>query len=129
VCIIPTPYYREEKTAASGTELQFLVQYLMLRKNLSQAPFSWQVDTLVAQACHAATAHSCLPRQEPEHVLKVILETPEEMALKELAETLQQNIDHMLWLEQRENITTCIALRPYSKGEVTQYVEKFQLFK
>lgn len=50
--------------------------------------------------------------------------------MKELAETLQQkNIDHTLWLEQPENIATCIALRPYPKEEVSQYLKKFRLFK
>lgn len=61
---------------------------------------------------------------------KVVLEAPGETTLKELAETLQQkNIDHMLWLEQPENIATCIALRPYPKEEVNQYLKKFRLFK
>ncbi|OBS78069.1 hypothetical protein A6R68_19539, partial [Neotoma lepida] len=54
----------------------------------------------------------------------------DETTLKELAEALQQkDIDHMLWLEQPENIATCIALRPYPKEEVSQYLKKFRLFK
>lgn len=61
---------------------------------------------------------------------KVVLEAADETTLKELAETLQQNnIDHMLWLEQPENIATCIALRPYPKEEVNQYLKRFRLFK
>lgn len=58
------------------------------------------------------------------------LEAPDETTLKELAETLQQkNIEHVLWLEQPENIATCLALRPYPKEEVSQYLKKFRLFK
>lgn len=34
---------------------------------------------------------------------KVVLQAPDESTLKELAETLQQNVDHVLWLEQPEN--------------------------
>ncbi|XP_004473270.3 putative peptidyl-tRNA hydrolase PTRHD1 [Dasypus novemcinctus] len=127
------------KMAASSAEPQFLVQYLVLRKDLSQAPFSWPVGALVAQACHAATAALHIHRDHPHttaylgelgRMRKVVLEAPNENTLKELAETLQQkNIDHMLWLEQPENIATCIALRPYPKEEVNQYLKKFRLFK
>ncbi|XP_020018220.2 putative peptidyl-tRNA hydrolase PTRHD1 [Castor canadensis] len=127
------------KMAASGAEPQILVQYLVLRKDLSQAPFSWPAGALVAQACHAATAALHLHRDHPHtatylrelgRMRKVVLEAPDETTLKELAETLQQkHIDHMLWLEQPENIATCIALRPYPKEEVSQYLKKLRLFK
>ncbi|EDL01370.1 putative peptidyl-tRNA hydrolase PTRHD1 [Mus musculus] len=127
------------KMACSGVEPQILVQYLVLRKDLSQAPFSWPTGALVAQACHAATAALHLHRDHPHtaaylrelgRMRKVVLEAADETTLKELAETLQQkNIDHTLWLEQPENIATCIALRPYPKEEVSQYLKKFRLFK
>ncbi|XP_051009347.1 putative peptidyl-tRNA hydrolase PTRHD1 [Acomys russatus] len=127
------------KMAGSGAEPQILVQYLVLRKDLSQAPFSWPTGALVAQACHAATAALHLHRDHPHtaaylrelgRMRKVVLEAADETTLKDLAETLQQkSIDHMLWLEQPENIATCIALRPYPKEEVSQYLKKFQLFK
>lgn len=127
------------KMAGSGVEPQILVQYLVLRKDLSQAPFSWPTGALVAQACHAATAALHLHRDHPHtaaylrelgRMRKVVLEAADETTLKELAETLQQkNVDHMLWLEQPENIATCIALRPYPKEEVSQYLKKFRLFK
>lgn len=125
--------------AIPNAEPQILVQYLVLRKDLSQAPFSWPAGAVVAQACHAATAALHVHRDHPhtvaylqglERMRKVVLEAPNETTLKELAETLQQkNINHILWLEQPENIATCIALRPYPKEEVNQYLKKFQLFK
>ncbi|KAM5319924.1 putative peptidyl-tRNA hydrolase PTRHD1 [Glossophaga mutica] len=127
------------KMATSGAEPQILVQYLVLRKDLSQAPFSWPAGALVAQACHAATAALHTHRDHPHTIAylrelgrmrKVILEAPDETTLKELAETLQQkNIEHVLWLEQPENIATCLALRPYPKEEVNQHLKKFRLFK
>ncbi|KAM9636151.1 putative peptidyl-tRNA hydrolase PTRHD1 [Trichechus inunguis] len=127
------------KMAASSAEPQFLVQYLVLRKDLSRAPFSWPAGALVAQACHAATAALHIHRDHPHteaylqelgRMRKVVLEASDENTLKELAETLQQkNIDHVLWLEQPENIATCIALRPYPKEEVNQYLKKLRLFK
>lgn len=51
--------------ASSGPEPQILVQYLVLRKDLSQAPFSWPAGALVAQACHAATAALHIHRDHP----------------------------------------------------------------
>lgn len=53
------------KMAASGAEPQILVQYLVLRKDLSQAPFSWPAGAMVAQACHAATAALHIHRDHP----------------------------------------------------------------
>jgi len=53
------------KMAASGAEPQILVQYLVLRKDLSQAPFSWPAGALVAQACHAATSALHIHRDHP----------------------------------------------------------------
>lgn len=53
------------KMASSGAEPQILVQYLVLRKDLSLAPFSWPAGALVAQACHAATAALHLHRDHP----------------------------------------------------------------
>ncbi|XP_007516817.1 putative peptidyl-tRNA hydrolase PTRHD1 [Erinaceus europaeus] len=127
------------KMAASSAEPQVLVQYLVLRKDLSQAPFSWPAGALVAQACHAATAALHIHRDHPHtaaylrelgRMRKVVLEAPDEAALKELAGSLRQgNVDHTLWLEQPEDIATCIALRPYPKEEVSQYLRKFRLFK
>nr|XP_044627993.1 putative peptidyl-tRNA hydrolase PTRHD1 isoform X2 [Equus asinus] len=54
--------------AASGAEPQILVQYLVLRKDLSQTPFSWPAGALVAQACHAATAALHIHRDHPHTV-------------------------------------------------------------
>lgn len=53
------------RMATPGAEPQGLVQYLVLRKDLSQAPFSWPAGALVAQACHAATAALHVHRDHP----------------------------------------------------------------
>lgn len=54
--------------ATPSAEPQALVQYLVLRKDLSQAPFSWPAGALVAQACHAATAALHVHRDHPHTV-------------------------------------------------------------
>lgn len=90
------------------------------------------MGVLVAQACHAAITalhihhghlHTATYLQELECMCTVVLKAPDETTLKLLAEMLQQNTDQKLWLEQPEN--TCIALHPYPKEQVNQYLKKF----
>ncbi|KAH0622915.1 hypothetical protein JD844_025806 [Phrynosoma platyrhinos] len=79
-----------------------LVQYVVLRGDLRREPLSWPLGALA----------------------------PDECALSALTETLQQNgIDHKVWVEQPENIATCLALRPYPKETVHRYLKKFRLLK
>lgn len=50
--------------------------------------------------------------------------------MKKVAEKLKENaIDHKLWIEQPENIPTCLAIKPYPKELVKKYVGKFKLYK
>ncbi|CAI5771503.1 putative peptidyl-tRNA hydrolase PTRHD1 [Podarcis lilfordi] len=116
-----------------------LVQYVVLRGDLRREPFSWPLGASVAQACHAALAVVHAHYHHPDtaaylaqggSMRTVVLEAPDECALTALAEALQQNnIDHKVWVEQPENIVTCIALRPYPKEHVHQYLKKFKLLK
>ena len=58
------------------------------------------------------------------------LQAKNEEALRSLAEKLQENgVDHKLWIEQPENIPTCVATKPYPKAEIQTYFKKFKLFK
>uniref|UniRef100_A0A7M4E3A9 Adenylate cyclase type 3 n=1 Tax=Crocodylus porosus TaxID=8502 RepID=A0A7M4E3A9_CROPO len=58
------------------------------------------------------------------------IQAPDEGALITLAETLKEHsVDHEMWIEQPENIATCIALRPYPKDQVHQYLKKFKLLQ
>lgn len=41
----------------------------------------------------------------------------------------EQNIDHKLWMEQPENIPTCIAVKPYPKAQIQSLFKKYKLFK
>ncbi|KAM8952612.1 putative peptidyl-tRNA hydrolase PTRHD1 [Pelodytes ibericus] len=115
-----------------------LVQYIVLRRDL-QTTLGWPLGALVAQACHAATSaihlyyqhpHTQEYLQELDTMHKVLLEAADEVTLTNLAESLKkENIDHKVWIEQPENIPTCIALRPYPKEEVHPYLKKFKLLK
>nr|XP_033795188.1 putative peptidyl-tRNA hydrolase PTRHD1 [Geotrypetes seraphini] len=115
-----------------------LVQYVVVRGDL-QRGLAWPLGALVAQACHASMAavhlhysHGDTQQylQELDSMHKVVLEAPDEASLLALAESLKQKcVDHKLWIEQPENIATCLALRPYSKEEVHQHLKKFKLLK
>lgn len=53
-----------------------------------------------------------------------------EVDLRALSEELQKNeIKHKLWIENPENIATCIAIKPYPKDAVHKFVKKLKLSK
>ncbi|CAG4967128.1 unnamed protein product [Colias eurytheme] len=114
------------------------VQYILLRSDLLK-DLGWSIGALVAQACHASSAVLHVYRDDEntinylgdlDNMHKVVLEVPNEESLKKIAEKLKENsIDHKLWIEQPENIPTCLALKPYPKEEVKKYVGKFKLYK
>ena len=61
---------------------------------------------------------------------KVVLGVESESELTSLAERLKSaSIDHKVWIEQPENISTCIAVKPYLKDDVHKYVKHLKLMK
>ena len=92
----------------------------------------------VAQACHASTAvlhmyqedentRAYLAKLDSMH--KVVLQCPDAETLTQLASQLtSQNIDHKLWIEQPENIPTCIAVKPYPRDVIKPLVKQFKLY-
>ncbi|XP_046375630.1 putative peptidyl-tRNA hydrolase PTRHD1 [Haliotis rufescens] len=115
-----------------------IVQYVVVRGDLISA-LKWPTGALIAQACHACTAaiHTFYQDEVTQQYLsdldsmhKVILEAKNEESLRELSESLTQDgIQHKLWMEQPEDIATCVAAKPYTKQEVQKYFKKFKLFK
>ncbi|XP_013408818.1 putative peptidyl-tRNA hydrolase PTRHD1 [Lingula anatina] len=111
-----------------------LVQYVLIRSDLK-----WPTGALIAQACHACTAVMHLFREDPNvksytedytRMHKVVLEAKDEESLTKVSESLtSDNKDFHLWIEQPENIPTCIATKPYHKEEIQTYFKKFKLFK
>jgi len=54
----------------------------------------------------------------------------DEAGLRQLAEVLKVNgVHHKLWVEQPENIATCLATKPYQKPEIQQHFSTLKLFK
>ncbi|CAL5030208.1 unnamed protein product [Urochloa decumbens] len=115
-----------------------LVQYVVLRRDLADA---WPMGSVVTQGCHAAVAAVWEHRDHPDtaaycgpnnldRMHKVTLEVKGETQLKNLAEKLQAaGVRHKLWIEQPENIPTCIATAPCPKSQVSSFFKKLKLCK
>ncbi|XP_014608916.1 PREDICTED: putative peptidyl-tRNA hydrolase PTRHD1 isoform X1 [Polistes canadensis] len=115
-----------------------LVQYVVVRGDLSKA-MGWPMGAIIAQACHACTAvthlfyndsntQSYLADLDSMH--KVVLEAFDEADLHTLCSKLKEDdIHHKLWIEQPENIATCLVTKPYPKNEVQSYFKKYKLLK
>ncbi|KAJ1272643.1 hypothetical protein BS78_06G219200 [Paspalum vaginatum] len=129
--------------AAAGEEggreaADVLVQYVVLRRDLADA---WPLGSVVAQGCHAAVAAVWAHRDHPDtaaycapdnlnRMHKVTLEVKGEIQLKNLAEKLEAaGVRHKLWVEQPENIPTCIATAPCPKEQVSSFFKKLKLCK
>ncbi|XP_051265754.1 putative peptidyl-tRNA hydrolase PTRHD1 isoform X2 [Dicentrarchus labrax] len=111
-----------------------LVQYVVVRSDLVHK-LSWPLGAVITQACHAATAAIHLHYGDPDTQrylaeLDSMHKAPDEAALSGLSETLTQaGVAHKLWIEQPENIPTCLALKPCLKETVQPLLRKFKLFK
>lgn len=115
-----------------------VVQYVVLRRDLADA---WPMGSVVAQGCHAAVAAVWAHRDHPDtaaycapdnldRMHKVTLEVKGETQLKNLAEKLEAaGVRHKLWIEQPENIPTCIATAPCPKSQVASFFRKLKLCK
>ncbi|KAM9798170.1 putative peptidyl-tRNA hydrolase PTRHD1 [Neosynchiropus ocellatus] len=115
-----------------------LVQYVVVRADLVHE-LSWPLGAVITQACHAATAAVHLHYSDPDtqryledldNMHKVVLGAPDEASLSSLSESLTQaGVAHKLWIEQPENVPTCLALKPCPKEAVQPLLRKFKLFK
>ncbi|KAF7995033.1 hypothetical protein HCN44_004505 [Aphidius gifuensis] len=115
-----------------------IVQYVVVRGDLLKS-MQWPVGAVIAQACHACTAvthlfyhddHTQAYLADLDNMHKVVLEAPDEKSLHDLESKLKEaNVDHKIWIEQPENIPTCLVAKPYPKDEIQKYFKKFKLFK
>ncbi|TMW98254.1 hypothetical protein EJD97_004292 [Solanum chilense] len=115
-----------------------VVQYVVLRRDLID---TWPLGSVVTQGCHAAVAaiwshkddavtlQYCSP-SNIDSMHKVTLEVKGETQILNLAEKLKAGgIAHKLWIEQPENISTCLATKPYPKSLVSSFFKKLKLCK
>ncbi|KAL6985090.1 hypothetical protein U1Q18_018468 [Sarracenia purpurea var. burkii] len=115
-----------------------VVQYVVLRRDLIE---TWPLGSVVTQGCHASVAAIWSHKDDP-HTLdycspanldsmhKVTLEVKGETQILNLSEKLTAGgIAHKLWIEQPENIPTCLATKPYPKSIVSSFFKNLKLCK
>ncbi|CAG0881511.1 unnamed protein product, partial [Darwinula stevensoni] len=120
------------------TKMGTVVQYVVLRSDLITR-LKWPLGAVIAQACHACTACLHAFRDDPytqeyltaiDTMHKIVLEIGDEASIEALSKTLtENNVDHKLWMEQPEEIPTCIATKPCPKDTIQKYFKKLKLFK
>ncbi|CAG5928441.1 unnamed protein product [Menidia menidia] len=98
-----------------------LVQYVVVRSDLVHA-LSWPLGAVLAQACHAATAAVHVHYGDPD--TQRYLADLDSMHKVVLASLEQAGVSHKLWVEQPENIPTCLALKPYPREAVQPLLRK-----
>ncbi|KAI0691900.1 peptidyl-tRNA hydrolase II domain-containing protein [Cytidiella melzeri] len=113
----------EAQQPSSSTALPPLTMQIVVRRDLLEAD-GWGLGPLMAQVAHATAAvlHETRGRAETvayledlQNMRKAVLQTADEASLKRLSDLLQSSnppIPYHLWIEQPENIPTCIALAP-----------------
>ena len=111
-----------------------LVQYLVIRNDL----LNWNRGSLIAQACHASiaviwknktllnTINYC---EDADNMRKIVLGVNEEELAALTKSLTNANVVHKTWIEQPENIPTCIAVSPGHKTELQGFFEGLKLFK
>ena len=111
-----------------------VVQYIAIRSDLK-----WPKGALIAQCCHASVAAIELNYNDDQtkqylknldSMHKIVVGVPSEGELRELDSKFQENgLKAKLWIEQPENIPTCLATKPYKKSLVEALFKAFKLFK
>ncbi|XVF89468.1 hypothetical protein PTKIN_Ptkin19aG0132800 [Pterospermum kingtungense] len=132
------PAAAKTNSPAAGNNDDVLVQYVVLRRDLID---TWPLGSVVTQGCHASVSAIWSHKDDP-HTLqycspenidsmhKVTLEVKGETQLLNLSEKLTAGgIVHKLWIEQPENISTCLATKPYPKSIVSLFFKKLKLCK
>ncbi|KAL5782893.1 hypothetical protein ACOSP7_007922 [Xanthoceras sorbifolium] len=128
----------ENDDAEKTSDNDVLVQYVVLRRDLID---TWPLGSVVTQGCHASvsaiwshkddphTSQYCSPRNI-DSMHKVTLEVKGETQIVNLSEKLTAGgIAHKMWIEQPENIPTCLATKPYPKSMVSLFFKRLKLCK
>ncbi|KAI0343686.1 peptidyl-tRNA hydrolase II [Trametopsis cervina] len=122
--IADAPSLREAETPVPPAAKESpLTMQIIVRRDLLEAE-GWGVGPLMAQVAHATAAVLHETRDRPEtisylddlkNMRKAVLQTTDEASLKRLSDLLTNSappIPHHLWIEQPENVPTCLALAP-----------------
>ncbi|KAF3446512.1 hypothetical protein FNV43_RR11691 [Rhamnella rubrinervis] len=138
--LTPVPSQNDASEAESS---DVLIQYVVLRRDLID---SWPLGSVVTQGCHASVSAIWSHREDPDTTQycspeklilcardfisalltnsDVTLEVKGEPQILNLSEKLTTGgVAHKLWIEQPENIPTCLATKPYPKSTISTYLK------
>ncbi|KAJ3034701.1 peptidyl-tRNA hydrolase domain-containing protein 1 [Rhizophlyctis rosea] len=120
------------------TEQMPLTMFVVIRKDLAKT-LSWPAGSVITQACHATAAVLHLNKDNPDvqqylkdwkGMTKVSYEVKNETALRAVADKLtDKNIPYHMWVEQPENIITCLATVPIRKDSAGDAFKKCSLYR
>eukprot|EP00386_Alphamonas_edax_P011005 GDKI01035129.1.p1 GENE.GDKI01035129.1~~GDKI01035129.1.p1 ORF type:complete len:184 (+),score=42.59 GDKI01035129.1:73-624(+) len=123
---------------ASAAPTDPIVQYVVVRKDLL-SDLKWPMGAVITQACHASVAAVVAAYDDPDvksylgdidRMHKVTLAINNESELRALSEKLSgASVSHKLWVEQPENIATCLAAKPGRKSAMGGHFRGLKLFK
>ncbi|GAB5363108.1 hypothetical protein AAMO2058_000855000 [Amorphochlora amoebiformis] len=126
--------------AKVGTSMA-LIQYIVVRKDLTKKPLKWSWGSVISNACHAASVAVISSNFDNPNVQKYItqahgqmrkvtLAAPDCEALITVAKMLKDlNIVHYLWIEEPEKIPTCLAVCPLPKKDIQPILKSLKLFR
>ncbi|KAI8872868.1 peptidyl-tRNA hydrolase II [Ramicandelaber brevisporus] len=130
-------------TADQSSDQLPLTMLIVVRRDLLKT-LNWSTGSVITQACHASTAILSRYRDDLdiqqytdttnghlERMHKIVYETKNLESLNKLADSLNvSGIRHHVWIEQPEDIATCLATVPLRRTpEVKQLFKKCALFK
>lgn len=111
-----------------------IVQYILIRTDLN-----WNTGAMIAQACHASVASITKTFdtqstsgyvKDLENMHKVVLRADKlEDLIKTESRLKEANVAHHLWIEQPENVPTCLAVSPQPKHLIQSIFKHFKLLK
>eukprot|EP00053_Salpingoeca_punica_P005450 m.54375 g.54375 ORF g.54375 m.54375 type:complete len:187 (-) comp13246_c0_seq1:432-992(-) len=114
-----------------------IVQHVIVRTDLTGP--NWSAGSIITQCCHASVAAITLHMedelvvaylQDMARMHKVVVEVKSEAALAEIARKLREaNIVFHEWIEQPENIPTCIATKPLRKSSLPKCLKRLPLLR
>ncbi|KJP86951.1 hypothetical protein AK88_03350 [Plasmodium fragile] len=116
-----------------------IVQYILVNKEILDK--KWPLGSVIAQACHACVAviaenqedqvvKEYLCAEKINNMHKVILRIEDTNEIKNLSSILEGAcLKYKIWTEFPENIQTAVALKPYYKDTVKEYLKKYPLLR
>ncbi|OAF68303.1 Peptidyl-tRNA hydrolase domain-containing protein 1 [Intoshia linei] len=113
--------------------MEKLIMYIILRTDVGLTK-----GQLAAQACHSCIKTVHIYKNDAsmveylkdiDNMTKVLLKTRDMKEYENIKKNLKSSkISYTEWLEQPENLITCLSLKPYYKNDVYDIIKELKLF-